>query len=156
MRLIAIGRGSAVFEGELRSAMSGSGIEISMLGLMSGEDLVRALEGAHAMLCVRAHVSSRRGSAIAGIVCGVPIVGYRGEETGFPITEAGVKLVDLRDREGLALGLAQVLSDEDYYLELRQRNLRAAQKYFSWDAIAKQFVQAMSGRSSSGPSPSPR
>ena len=94
LRLIAIGRGSAVFEGELPKALDGSGIEFSMLGLMPAENLVQALAIAQVLLCVRGHVSSRRGSAIAGIVCGVPIVGYRGAETGFPITEAGVKLVD--------------------------------------------------------------
>ena len=114
LRLIAIGRGTAVFEEELRKALDGSGIELSMLGLMPAEDLVQALASAQVLLCVRGHVSSRRGSAIAGIVCGVPIVGYRGAETGFPITEAGVKLVDLRDREGLVQALAQVLTDENY------------------------------------------
>jgi hypothetical protein len=29
-------------------------------------------------------------------------------------------------------------------LELRQRNVIAAQKYFCWDAIASQFFNAMS------------
>ena len=144
LRLIAIGRGTAVFEEELRKALDGSGIELSMLGLMPAEDLVQALASAQVLLCVRGHVSSRRGSAIAGIVCGVPIVGYRGAETGFPITEAGVKLVDLRDREGLVQALAQVLTDEKLYRELRQRNATAAQQYFFWNAIASQFVSAMS------------
>ena len=146
LRLIAIGRGTAVFEDELRKALDGSGIELSMLGLMPAEVLVQALASAQVLLCVRGHVSSRRGSAIAGIVCGVPIVGYRGAETGFPITEAGVKLVDLRDREGLVQALAQVLTDEKLYRELRQRNVTAAQQYFCWNAIASQFASAMSGR----------
>jgi glycosyltransferase involved in cell wall biosynthesis len=146
VRLTAIGRGSAVFEGELRKELNGSGIELTMLGLMSAEDLVRSLASAQVLLCVRGHVSSRRGSAIAGIVCGLPIVGYRGAETGFPITEAGVRVVDLRDREGLVRALAQILTDEKLSRELRQRSVAAAQKYFCWDAIASQFVSAMSGR----------
>jgi glycosyltransferase involved in cell wall biosynthesis len=146
LRLIAIGRGSAVFEEELRNALDGSGIELSMLGLLPAEDLVQALASAQVLLCVRGHVSSRRGSAIAGIVCGVPIVGYRGAETGFPITEAGVKLVDPRDREGLVQALSQVLTDEKLYRELRQRSVTAAQQYFCWNAIASQFVSAMSDR----------
>lgn len=146
LRLIAIGRGTAVFEEELRKALDGSGIELSMLGLMPAVDLVQALASAQVLLCVRGHVSSRRGSAIAGIVCGVPIVGYRGAETGFPITEAGVKLVDLHDREGLVQALTQVLTDENVYRELRQRSVTAAQQYFCWNAIASQFKSAMSGR----------
>jgi glycosyltransferase involved in cell wall biosynthesis len=148
VRLVAIGRGSEVFEAELRSALSGSGIELSMLGLLPAQELVRALSGAQALLCVRGHVSSRRGSAIAGIVCGVPIVGYRGPETGFPITEAGVKLVDLRDRDGLVRALAQVLTDDELRRELRQQNSVAAERYFSWHAIASQFAQAMFARRS--------
>ena len=146
LRLIAIGRGTAVFEEELSKALNGSGIELSMLGLMPAEQLVQSLARAQVMLCVRGHVSSRRGSAIAGIVCGVPIVGYRGAETGFPITEAGVMLVEQRDREGLVQALAQVLTDERLYRELRQRNTAAAQQYFCWNAIASQFVSAISSR----------
>ena len=146
VRLIGLGRGSEAFERELRQALAGSGVELAVLGLMPAEDLVRVLAAAQALLCVRGHVSSRRGSAIAGIVCGVPIVGYRGEETGFPITEAGVKLVEIGDREGLAKALAQVLSDQELHGELRERSFQAAQKYFSWDAIASQFLQAMAAR----------
>jgi len=146
VRLAAIGRGSEVFEGALRQALNGSGIELSMLGLMPPEDFVQALAGAQVLLCVRGHVSSRRGSAIAGIVCGLPIVGYRGAETGFPITEAGVVLVDARDREGLAEALFEVLTDQNLIQNLRQRSEMAARKYFSWDAIASQFISAMSAR----------
>ena len=146
VRLVAIGRGSEVFEAELRSGLSGSGIELSMLGLMSADELVRVLAGAHALLCVRGYVTSRRGSAIAGIVCGVPVVGYRGEETGFPITEAGVILVDKGERDGLVRGLAQVLTDEELRREMRQRSLHAATQYFGWDAIATRFSEAMAAR----------
>jgi glycosyltransferase involved in cell wall biosynthesis len=146
VRLIALGRGSQVFEKDLREALNGSDVEFSMLGVMSAEELVRALAAAQVLLCVRGHVSSRRGSAIAGIACGLPIVGYRGPETGYPVTEAGVKLVDLRDREGLVDALAQVLRDEKLYRELRQRSAGAAQKYFCWTAIASQFASAMAGR----------
>jgi len=144
LRLIAIGRGTDEFEGALRQALNGSGIQFSTLGLMSGEDLIRTLSGAQVLLCVRGRVSSRRGSAIAGIVCGLPIVGYRGDETSFPIIEAGVRLVEGRDRAGLSQALAQVLTDEKLYRELRKRSRAAAENYFCWDAIASQFVSAMS------------
>jgi glycosyltransferase involved in cell wall biosynthesis len=144
LRLVAIGRGSEVFEEELRKSLNGSGIELSMLGLMPAGDLVRALAKAQVLLCSRGQISSRRGSAIAAIVCGLPVVGYRGFETGFPITEAGVKLVNMHDRQGLAEDLAQVLTDENLYRELCRRSLAAAREYFSWDAIASQFASAMS------------
>jgi hypothetical protein len=144
LRLMAIGRGTEVFEGELRKALDRSGIELSVRGLMPAEELVQALASAQILLCVRGHVSSRRGSTIAGIICGLPIVGYRGAETGFPMTEAGVWLVDQHDRDGLVEALAQILTDEKLSHELTQRSIAAAEKYFSWDAIASQFVSAMS------------
>ncbi len=146
LRLVTIGRGCAEAEGALRQELNGSGIEFSMLGLMPAEELAQALAGADVLLCVRGHVSSRRGSAIAGIVCGVPIVGYRGEETGFPITEAGVMLVNMGDREGLVQALAQVLTDEKLSFKLQQRSLAAAQQFFCWKSIAAQYVRALSGR----------
>jgi glycosyltransferase involved in cell wall biosynthesis len=146
LRLMAIGRGSADFEGALRTSLNGSGVELSVFGLMPARDLAQALAGAQLLLCVRGHVSSRRGSAIAGILCGLPIVGYRGPETDFPVTEAGIKLVEMRDREGLAEALSQVLTNAALYREMHLRSMGAARKYFSWDAIASQFVNAMSVR----------
>ena len=44
------------------------------------------------MLCVRGEMNPTRGSAIAGIVCGLPIVGDGTSEKAFPISEAGVRL----------------------------------------------------------------
>jgi glycosyltransferase involved in cell wall biosynthesis len=146
LRLAAIGRGCEVFETKLRRAFAGTSIEVSVPGLMPAADLACALASARVLLCVRGQVSSRRGSAIAGIACGLPIVGYRGEETGFPITEAGVMLLNQGDREGLAQALRTVLSNEKLYEELKQRSEAAALKYFSWDAITLQFVAALSDR----------
>jgi glycosyltransferase involved in cell wall biosynthesis len=144
LRVVAIGRGCEVFETKLRQAFAGTSIEVSVPGLMPAADLACALAGSTVLLCVRGHVSSRRGSAIAGIVCGIPIVGYRGEETGFPITEAGAMLVNQHDREGLGKALSAVLGDEKLREELRQRSREATLKYFSWDAIASQFISALS------------
>jgi len=142
-RLMTMGRGSAEAEAALRKELNGSGMELSTLGVMPVEDFAHALAGADVLLCIRGHVSSRRGSAIAGIVCGLPIVGYRGEETGFPITEAGVMLVEMRDREGLVKALAQVLTDEKLQLELQERSREAAEKYFSWDSIAAKYAEVL-------------
>jgi glycosyltransferase involved in cell wall biosynthesis len=146
VRLVALGRGTEVFERQLQEALDGAGVELSVLGLLPAEQLVQTLQGAQAMLCVRGHVSSRRGSAIAGITCGLPIVGYRGPETGFPITEAGVVLVEQGDRDGLGQALTQVLTDETLREDLRRRSAAAARKYFCWSAIASQFAEAITAR----------
>ncbi len=143
LRLVALGRGSAEAAADLRKQLNASGVELSALGLLPAEQVRQTLARADVLLFVRGFISSRRSSAIAGIACGLPIVGYRGQETGFPVTEAGVLLVPRNDREALADALARVLGDEPLRRELRQRSLAAAQKYFSWDAIAAQFIGAL-------------
>ena len=143
LRVMVIGRGSAEADAALRKRLDGSGVEIQILGLLPAEEIPGALAGATAMLCVRGHVSGRRGNVIAGIVCGLPVAGYSGTETGFPITEAGLLLFDKKDREGLADGLSRILTDEKLRGDLRERNLVVAAKYFSWDAIASKFHETL-------------
>ncbi len=144
LRLVVMGRGAAEAEATLRKDLDGSGVVLNVLGVLPPEQLRRELLTVDVLLCVRGHISTRRGSAIAGIACGLPIVGYRGEETAFPITEAGVLLAEPGDRVGIAEALKRVLCDAKFREEMRQRSLAADQKYFSWDAITEQFLLALS------------
>jgi glycosyltransferase involved in cell wall biosynthesis len=144
LRLVVMGRGASEAEATLRRDLDGSGVVLNVLGVLPPEQLRRQLLMADVLLCVRGHISTRRGSAIAGIACGLPIVGYRGEETAFPTTEAGVLLVDPGDRVGIAEALRRVLCDSKFRDEMRQRSLAAGEKYFSWDAITEQFLRALS------------
>lgn len=144
LRLLVIGRGSMEAEASLRNDLDGSGVELAVLGVLPPEQLRQHLAEADVLLCVRGHISSRRGSAIAGIACGLPIIGYRGEETAFPITEAGVLLVEGGDREAVANALGRVLTDKKLCGDLGIRSLEAEQQYFSWDAIAGQFLRVLS------------
>ncbi len=146
LRVLVMGRGSTEAEDALRGALEGSGVQVSVLGLLAAEKVRQNLAQADVLLCIRGHISSRRGSAIAGIACGLPIVGYRGEETAFPITEAGVLLAENGDRDGVADALCRVLTDDKLREELRRRSAAAEQQYFSWDAIAAQFLRVLAGR----------
>ena len=150
VRLVAMGRGSAEAEVALRKELEGSGAQVSVLGVLPPEQIRGNLATAEVLLCIRGHISSRRGSAIAGIACGLPIVGYRGEETAFPITEAGVLLVDKGSRDGVAEALYRVLSDEKLREDLHQRSLAAEREYFSWDAIAAQFLRVLAANKGCG------
>jgi glycosyltransferase involved in cell wall biosynthesis len=148
VRLTVLGRGSAEAEPVLRKEFAGLNVPLSIIGVLPPEQLRQNLVEADVLLCVRGHISSRRGSAIAGIECGLPVVGYRGPETASPTTEAGVLLVENDDREGIADSLVSVLTDQSLYTRLCERNLAATEKYFSWDAIAAQFSRAFSKPSS--------
>ena len=65
---------------------------------MPGKDVVRSLTVSDVLLFVRGHISTRRGSAIAGIACGLPVIAFEGPETAAPITEAGLALQNLRTK----------------------------------------------------------
>jgi glycosyltransferase involved in cell wall biosynthesis len=139
-RLIVLGRGSSEAEHLLKNELQDLDIEISVLGLLPADRIAGILTAADAMLFVRGYVSGRRGTAIAGIVCGLPVVAYAGSETGFPVTEAGLELAPEGDREALASALTRVMTDKDFRQELRRRSVGARTEYFSWNKIAQQFA----------------
>jgi glycosyltransferase involved in cell wall biosynthesis len=147
LRLVAFGRNTLESEAALRRGLAGTNVELSVSGVLPAEEVRERLAESDVLLFVRGHISSRRGSAIAGIVCGLPVVGYRGAETAPPISEAGVLLVDQNDRDALAEALIRVLTDVQLYRDLHERNLVITAKYLSWDAIADQFARAMANAS---------
>jgi glycosyltransferase involved in cell wall biosynthesis len=143
LRLTVFGRGSAEAEPYLRRELEGAGVEISVLGLLSPEQITSELNDADALLFVRGGISSRRGSALAGIACELPVVGYRSEESAFPVTEAGVLLVALDDRDALAEALTEVLSNDVVNAQLRARSRYMQEQFFSWEAISRSFLQLL-------------
>jgi glycosyltransferase involved in cell wall biosynthesis len=143
LRLIVLGRNSNAAERELRAALCDCGVELNVLGLLPAADVVSRISASDVLLFVRGHISTRRGSAIAGIACGVPVVAFEGPETAAPITEAGLAVYS-RQREGhLCEVLVSVLEDERYRAALADRSLLAQRKYFSWSAIASQYAELL-------------
>jgi glycosyltransferase involved in cell wall biosynthesis len=143
LRLVVLGRNSTDAEVALRSALQGTGVVVQILGVIPAEEITRCLSLADVQLFVRGPIAATRGSAIAGIACGLPIVCYAGHETGFPITEAGLQLVPDGDRDALAVALDRVLSNDQLRRELRWRSLRAYADYFSWARIVEQFAMEL-------------
>jgi glycosyltransferase involved in cell wall biosynthesis len=141
MRILFVGRGTANAEAEIARVFRDVPVEISNLGIVSAENVSDTLAECDAMLCVRGKIYPNRGSAIAGIACGMPIVGYAGGAEGTPLAEAGLVLVPYRDAEALGDALLRVLSDPVLSRELRDKSLRAQRTYFSWDLIAGAFIK---------------
>jgi glycosyltransferase involved in cell wall biosynthesis len=143
LHLTVFGRGAKVAGALLRPLLDGVPVELEDLGILEAERASSLLANADVQLFVRSGLSSRRGSGIAGIVNGLPIVGFSNEETAFPINEAGVRLVPLGDQQGLIRELILVLKDDALREALRQRNLKAAERYFSWDCIADAYLSVL-------------
>lgn len=143
LRVVVLGRNSEMAGKILAQRLKGKPVEIAALGMLNGEEVVSALGACHAMLFVRGPISSRRGSAIAGIACGLPVVAYEGWETAAPVTSAGVVLVPGTTANEFGPALLRVLQDSTYRAELAERSRKAQTQHFSWPAIAAQYANAL-------------
>jgi glycosyltransferase involved in cell wall biosynthesis len=143
LRLVFLGRGTAEARDEIMRAFEGVPVDVVNLGLRGAEEISRTLSESDAMLCVRGTLFPRRGSALAGIACGLPIIAYEGRMDIFPMGEAGVCLVPYGNRQALGDALAQILLDSGLHERLRARSLRAYEQYFSWEVIAGEMVRAL-------------
>ena len=138
-----LGRNSVASGQALKEKLAGDDIAITVHGVVPAAEVVRILGGADVLLFVRNEISARRSSAIAGIACGLPVIGYRGPETAAPITEAGVVLLAPQSPTQFGPALLQVLTDAAYRGQLAERSRAAHQQYFSWPAIAKRYAEEL-------------
>lgn len=144
LRLLVFGRNSELAAGELDAALHNPLVELEILGLLSGEKVVESLRSSDVLFFVRGTISSRRGSAIAGIACSLPVVAMEGPETAPPITEAGVVLLSPNaSYKETGETLARILTDSTYRDSLAERSRQAQEKYFSWQAIAARYAEAL-------------
>jgi glycosyltransferase involved in cell wall biosynthesis len=140
LRLVVVGRGSSEVGKKIEAALWGSGVEVVVRGVLPAEEVSGEFERADALLFVRGPITLQRGSAIAGIACGLPIVGYGDGGSGGRLDEAGIEWSPWRDREGLVRALLHVLSDSARWTELHERSLRAQRNHFSWTRIAERYA----------------
>lgn len=151
VRLDLIGRGSEVSGSVIEPALADHDVEVAVHGLLTAEEISRALAGSDVMLFLRTGVSSRRSTVAAGIAHALPIAGYRSPETGPPVTDAGLALVDQGDLQGLAHILIRMSRDPSELAILSERSRIAFERTFSWPAIAGALFEGLWGpRSSHG------
>lgn len=148
LRLLVFGRHAEVRENALRDGLRDYQVEVRVEGVLEADALVDRFAASDVLLFLRGTISSRRGSAIAGIACGLPVIGLCGPETDSPITDAGVILLegratgeDLTDRFGEAL--VKVLSDKAYRCHLAARSRSAQKHHFAWSAIARRYAEIL-------------
>jgi glycosyltransferase involved in cell wall biosynthesis len=141
-RFVIMGKGTGEARPEIERALAGKGVGVNVLGRVAADQVADTLANADVLLYVYGHVSQTRGSALAGVACGLPIVGYSGAIRE-PICDAGVELVPYRDREALAAALVRVLNDDALRAALRRKSRDAQQRQFSWDSIAQKYIEAL-------------
>lgn len=146
LRLSIFGRHAELRETELREGLRGLPVELLVEGVVEPLQVVQKLYACDVLLFVRGHISSRRGSAIAGIACGLPVIAFPGSETAVPITDAGVVLVSPDQPDDLNAALVRVLSDANYRVDLATRSRAAYKTHFAWPAIAARFSALLNTR----------
>jgi glycosyltransferase involved in cell wall biosynthesis len=144
LRLVVLGRNSEPSEPEFRDGLRDSGVELRALGVLPPERVAFELMRADTLLFVRGEISTRRGSAIAGISCGLPVICFAGAETAAPITEAGLALYKPAKAGDLSHVLLNVLGDARLREGLAERSRVAFDKNFSWKAIAARYAEVLS------------
>ena len=82
---------------------------------------------------------AERGSAIAGVACGLPIVGYRVGGSGDALDKAGIEWSPWRDRQSVIRALVRVLSDSALWTELHERSLQAQREHFPGRELPNAF-----------------
>jgi len=149
LRLVFLGRGTPESKADIEKAFAGMpAVEAVNLGIQGAGEVSHILGESDVMLCVRGRLFPRRGSALAGIACGLPIVAYAGASEGTPLAEAGVELVPYRDTAALSASLRRILEDGDHWQSLHLRSLLAQEKHFSWNAIAERLAGALGAKAS--------
>jgi glycosyltransferase involved in cell wall biosynthesis len=143
LELHAFGRGAGERETEVRELLKDVAVALQVDGLLPVGSVAYAIRAADATLFVRGPISSRRGSAIAGIACGRPVIAYRGRETAAPVTDAGVVLVERDNPSELGEAVLRVATDSTMRSELCERSARAQKLFFSWSAIAERYIEAI-------------
>jgi glycogen(starch) synthase len=153
IRLQILGKGSKEIREEIKTAIADASVEVTASGVVPEQQIAAALSDSDALLFVSGQVSQNRGSALAGVACGLPIVGYAGLAEGTPIAKAGLRLAPYRDRAALARAMGEVISDGSLWKDLHQRSLDAQREFFSWDSIAGLYEDACSRRARSAQNP---
>jgi glycosyltransferase involved in cell wall biosynthesis len=121
-------------------------VELSVGGVIGPDQVVRKLSACDVLLFVRGNISTRRGSAIAGIACALPVIADSGSETASPITDTGVVLVSPEQPDDRNAALLRVLSDAAYHTDLAARSRATYQAHFAWTAIAARFSVLLMAR----------
>ena len=151
LRLLVFGRHAELRETALRKGLGDLPIELRVEGVVDESELAKRFADSDLLLFVRGAISTRRGSAIAGIACGLPMIALRGRETASPITDAGVVLLSEGTDEAtlqpqLGEAIVRILSQNDLRTHLAQRSRSAQEKYFSWSAIAERYADFLEDR----------
>ena len=151
LRLNAFGRNADTQERALREAFRDSPVQVQVSGVLGSVEVARQFYSSDVHLFIRGTISSGRGSVIAGIACGLPVIACAGPHTAEPITDAGVIFVSPENPQEAGEALVRVLSDSSYQDSLAARSRAVYEHHLSWTAIAARYAKALEATEQKSP-----
>jgi glycosyltransferase involved in cell wall biosynthesis len=139
VRLAVFGLGAREAEAALRTNLEGALVALEVHGILPPDEVCERLLDCSVQIFIRSGISACRGSVVAGICCGLAVVGWEDWDTAYPITEAGLLTAPSGDEATLIKELTSVLIHEAIRVQLTLRSSEAAREYFSWDSVAARF-----------------
>ena len=143
LQLEIFGRGTQeaapLLEGPLRKL----GVNYRLRDILPAEEVTQTLQTLDVFLCVRGEMSPNRGSALAAIACGVPIIAFGQPGRYEELDAAGIEFAPCGSLNSLADATIRVLTDATLWQELHERNSLAHAEYFSWNAVATRYAAVL-------------
>jgi glycosyltransferase involved in cell wall biosynthesis len=139
VRLAVFGLGAREAEAALRKNLEGALVTLEVHGILPADEVCKQLLNCTVQIFIRSGISACRGSVVAGICCGLAVVGWEDWDTAYPITEAGLRTAPSGDEATLIKELSSVLIHEAIRVKLTMRSSEAAEEHFSWDSVAARF-----------------
>ena len=140
LQLEIFGRGTQEAASLLEEPLRKLAVKYCLRDVLPAEEITRTLKSLAAFLCVRGEMSPNRGSALAAISCGVPIIAFGQPGRYKELDAAGIEFAPWGSLTSLADATIRVLTDGTLWQELHEKNRRAHAEYFSWDVIAARYA----------------
>jgi glycosyltransferase involved in cell wall biosynthesis len=128
------------------AALADANVTVDVPGLQSPLQVATLLAASHIFIHLRGFLTTRSGSLAAALAAGLPVVARRGEETGPPLTDAGVLLFRDTDSEGLASAVLALASDVALQDAFSNKNLEISNTFYSWSRAAELVLAALDRR----------
>jgi glycosyltransferase involved in cell wall biosynthesis len=140
LQLEFFGRGTEEAASLLEEPLRKLAVKYRLRDVLPAEEITRTLKSLDAFLCVRGEMSPNRGSALAAIACGIPIIAFGKPGRHSELDAAGIEFAPWGSLNSLADAAIRVLTDATLWQELHEKNRRAHAEIFSWDAVAARYA----------------
>ena len=137
-RLDLVGEGK--LEDEVRARVAGYGLEHAVVvhGALDHDQLPQLLQRA-AVFALPSHWEGMSNALAEGIACGLPVVVTDTGGTA-ELVDGNGRVVPIKDTDGLAAALIELLSDDTLRRQMGERSREIALRY-SWQAMTASYVR---------------